>query len=186
MCSSSRNFLERVSTMSMANASIPVFEVGLNTLSALLDKAEAYAEAKGIDPTVLLNARLFPDMFALTRQVQSACDQAKNGGARLAGIDAPSYEDNEKTIAELRARIAKTVAFVKTLEAGRIDASAEREITFPLGPNNKGHMRGVDYLNHFALPNFYFHLTTAYDILRHCGVGIGKRDFLGAIPMRVT
>jgi uncharacterized protein len=172
--------------MSMANASIPVFEVGLNTLSALLDTAEAYAEAKGVDPTVLLNARLFPNMFALTRQVQSACDAAKNGGARLAGIDPPSYEDNEKTIAELKARIAKTVAFVKSLDTKNIDESADREITFPLGPSIKGHMRGVDYLNHFVLPNFYFHVTTAYDILRHCGVEIGKRDFLGAIPMRIT
>jgi hypothetical protein len=171
--------------MSMSNASIPVFEIGLNALSALLDKAEAYAGAKRIDPTVLLNARLFPDMFALTRQVQSACDQAKNGGARLAGVEPPRYEDNEKTIAELRTRIATTVAFVKTLDAKKIDAAADREITFPLGPN-KGHMRGVDYLNHFALPNFHFHLTTAYDILRHCGVEIGKRDFLGAIPMRTT
>ena len=176
----------KVSTMSMSNASIPVFEIGLSALSALLDKAEAYAEAKRIDPTVLLNARLFPDMFAFTRQVQSACDQAKNGGARLAGVDPPRYEDNEKTIAELRTRIAKTVAFVKTLDAERIDTATDREITFPLGPNNKGHMRGADYLNHFALPNFYFHLTTAYDILRHCGVEIGKRDFLGTIPMRIT
>ena len=172
--------------MSMSNASIPVFEIGLSALSALLDKAEAYAEAKRIDPTVLLNARLFPDMFAFTRQVQSACDQAKNGGARLAGVEPPRYEDNEKTIAELRTRIAKTVAFVKTLDAERIDTAADREIIFPLGPNNKGHMRGADYLNHFALPNFYFHLTTAYDILRHCGVEIGKRDFLGTIPMRIT
>ena len=173
-------------TMSMSNASIPVFEIGLSALSALLDKAEAHAEAKRIDPTVLLNARLFPDMFAFTRQVQSACDQAKNGGARLAGVDPPRYEDNEKTIAELRTRIAKTVAFVKTLDTEMIDTAADREITFPLGPNNKGHMRGADYLNHFALPNFYFHLTTAYDILRHCGVEIGKRDFLGTIPMRIT
>jgi len=170
----------------MSNASIPVFEVGLNTLSALLDKAETYAEAKGVDPTVLLNARLFPNMFALTRQVQSACDAAKNGGARLAGIDPPSYEDNEKTIAELKARIAKTVAFVKSLDTKNIDESADREITFPLGPSIKGHMRGVDYLNHFVLPNFFFHVTTAYDILRHCGVEIGKRDFIGAIPMRTT
>jgi uncharacterized protein len=176
----------KVPTMSMSNASIPVFEIGLSALSALLDKAEAYAEAKRIDPTVLLNARLFPDMFAFTRQVQSACDQAKNGGARLAGVDPPRYEDNEKTIAELRTRIAKTVAFVKTLDTEMIDTAADREITFPLGPNNKGHMRGADYLNHFALPNFYFHLTTAYDILRHCGVEMGKRDFLGTIPMRIT
>jgi uncharacterized protein len=172
--------------MSMSNASIPVFEIGLNALSALLDKAEAFAEAKRIDPTVLLNARLFPDMFAFARQVQSACDQAKNGSARLAGVDPPRYEDNEKTMAELRTRIAKTVAFLKTLDTKRIDTAADREITFPLGPNNKGQMKGIDYLNHFALPNFYFHLTTAYDILRHCGVEIGKLDFLGAIPMRTT
>jgi hypothetical protein len=170
----------------MSNAAIPVFEISLNALSALLDKAEAYAEAKKIDPTALLNARLFPDMFALTRQVQSACDQAKNGGARLAGTEPPRYEDNEKTIAELKARIAKTVAFVKTLDAKKIDESAGHEITFPLGPTNKGHMKGADYLNHFVLPNFYFHLTTAYDILRHSGVEIGKRDFFGAIPMRMT
>ncbi len=172
--------------MSMSSASIPVFEIALNALAALLDKAEAYAKAKSIDPAALLNTRLFPDMFAFTRQVQSACDQAKNGGARLAGIDPPRYEDTEKTIPELKARIAKTIAFVKTLDAKKIDASAEREITFPLGPNNKGHMKGADYLNHFVLPNFYFHVTTAYDILRHCGVEIGKRDFFGAIPMRMT
>jgi hypothetical protein len=172
--------------MSMSNASIPVFEIGLNALSALLDKAEAYAAAKSIDTTVLLNTRLFPDMFTLTQQVQSACDQAKNGCARLAGIiDPPRYEDNEKTIPELKARIARTVAFVKTLDMKQIEESADREITFPLGPN-KGHMKGADYLNHFAVPNFYFHVTTAYDILRHCGVDIGKRDFMGAIPMKVT
>ena len=172
--------------MSMSNASIPVFEISLNALSALLDKAAAYCEGKKIDPAALLNTRLFPDMFPLTRQVQSACDQAKNGGARLAGIDPPRYEDNEQTIAELKARIAKTVAFLKTLDAKKIDASADREIIFPLGPTNKGHMKGTDYLNHFVLPNFYFHLTTAYDILRHCGMEIGKRDFFGAIPMRMT
>jgi uncharacterized protein len=171
--------------MSMSNACIPVFEIGLNALAAILDKATAYAEAKSIDPTVLLNARLFPDMFAFTRQVQSVCDQAKNGGARLAGIEPPIYEDNEKTIAELKARISKTVAFVKTLDAKKINESVEREITFPLGPN-QGHMKGADYLNHFVLPNFYFHVTTAYDILRHCGVEIGKRDFIGTIPMRMT
>ena len=171
--------------MSMSSASIPAFEIGLNALLALLDKTEAYAKAKSIDPTVLLNARLFPDMFAFTRQVQVTCDQAKNGGARLAGIDPPGNEDNEKTIAELKARIAKTIDFVKTLCAKKIDASADREITFPLG-KNKGQMKGADYLNHFVLPNFYFHLTTAYDILRHCGVEIGKRDFIGAIPIKMT
>ena len=172
--------------MSMSRATIPVFEIGLNALSAVLDKAQVYAEAERINPAVLLNPRLFPDMFALTRQVQAACDQAKNGGARLAGIEPPRHEDNESTIAELKARIAKTIAFVKTLDAAKIDGSADREITFPLGPQSKGHMRGADYLNHFALPNFFFHLTTAYDILRHCGVELGKRDFLAGIPMRVT
>jgi len=171
--------------MSMSNGSLPVVEIGLNALSALLDKAQAYAGTKSVDPTVLLNTRLFPDMFAFTRQVQSACDQAKNGGARLAGIDPPGYEDNEKTIAELKARIAKTVAFLKTLDSKKIDESADREITLPLGPN-KGHMKGADYLNHFVMPNFYFHVTTAYNILRHCGVEIGKRDFMGAIPIRMT
>jgi len=172
--------------MSMSTASIPVFEVGLNALLAILNKAEAHTETKKIDPAALLNTRLFPDMFAFTRQVQVACDQAKNGGARLAGAEPPRFEDNEKTLAELKARVAKTVAYVKTLDASKIDASADREITFPLGPNNKGHMKGADYLNHFVLPNFYFHLTTAYDILRHSGVEIGKLDFLGAIPMKMT
>jgi hypothetical protein len=113
-----------------------------------------------------------------------ACDQAKNCAARLAGVEPPKYEDSEKTFTEPKARIAKTVAYVKTLDAKKIDASADREITFPLGPNNKGHMKGADYLNHFSVPNFYFHLTTAYDILRHCGVEIGKRDFLGATKSR--
>lgn len=172
--------------MSMSNTLIPAFEVGLKTLSTLLDKAEAYSKATGIDPAVLLNTRLFPNMFAFSQQVQSACDQAKNGGARLAGLEPPRFEGDAKTIAELRNRIAKTVDFIKTLDPQGIDTAAEREITFPLGPSNKGNMRGIDYLNHFALPNFYFHLTTAYDILRHCGVEIGKRDFLGAIPMRIS
>ena len=171
--------------MTMSNAALPTFEIGLNALAAILDKAEAHAKAKKIDPVVLLNTRLFPDMFALVRQVQTACDQAKNASARLAGVDPPRYEDNETTISELRTRIAKTLAFVKTLDASKIDASAEREITFPLGPK-KGLMRGWDYLIHFVLPNFYFHLATAYDILRHCGVEIGKQDFLGAIPIKIT
>ena len=172
--------------MSMSAASIPVFEIGLNALSAILDKAAAYAEAKKIEPTVLLGMRLFPDMLAFTSQVQIACDQAKNGSARLAGVEPPRYEDNEKTLVELKARIAKTLAYLKSLDRKAIDAATDREITLPLGPNKKGHMKGADYLHHFALPNFYFHLTTAYDILRHCGVEIGKFDFLGAVPMEVT
>jgi uncharacterized protein len=172
--------------MSMSTASIPVFELSLGALAALLDKAEAHAAAKKIEPAALLGARLYPDMFSFTRQVQSACDQAKNGVARLAGIDPPRHDDNETTIAELKARIAKTIAFLKTVDAASIDAAVEREITFPLGPTRKGHLAGIDYLNHFALPNFFFHLTTAYGLLRHSGVEIGKRDYLGAIPMRMT
>jgi hypothetical protein len=124
-------------------------------------------------------------MFALTRQVQIAADLAKNGMARLAGIEPPRFEDNETTIDQLKARLAKTVAFLKTLDATKIDAAADREITFPLGPTNKGQMKGDDYLNHFVLPNVYFHLTAAYAILRHSGVEIGKQDFLGAIPMKM-
>lgn len=171
--------------MSLSKAAIATFETGLGALSTILDKAQAHADARKIDPAALLGMRLFPDMFTFTRQVQIACDQAKNGGARMTGTEPPKFEDNEKSIGELKARVAKTIAFVKTLDAKKIDASADREITFPLGPN-KGQMRGADYINHFVLPNFYFHLTTAYDILRHCGVEIGKRDFLGGIPIKVT
>jgi hypothetical protein len=163
-----------------------VLEIGLNALSAILEKAEAHAESRKIDPTVLLNARLFPDMFAFTRQVQVVCDQAKNGSSRLAQVEPPKFEDNEKTFPELKARVAKTLAHLKTLDAAKIDASADREIVFPLGPTKKGHMRGADYLNHFLLPNYYFHLATAYDILRHNGVEVGKLDFLGKMPMTVT
>jgi hypothetical protein len=171
--------------MSMTAASISVFEINLNALSAILDKAETYAQAKKIEPAVLLNARLFPDMFTLTRQVQVACDLAKNGGARLAEIDPPRYEDNESTIAELKARISKTVAFLKSLDTKKIDGSADREITFPIGGPNKGQMKGADYLHHFAVPNFYFHVVTAYDILRHNGLELSKREFIGIIPMKV-
>ena len=171
---------------SMSQASVPVFEINLNALSNVLGKAEAFAAAKKIDAAVLLNARLFPDMFTLTRQVQVATDGAKRGCARLAGVEAPVYEDNETTIAQLRERIAKTVAFLKTLDRKAIDASAEKEIVFPLGPEKKGHMKGDDYLNHFVLPNFYFHYTAAYAILRHNGVDVGKLDFLGAIPLKIA
>ena len=171
---------------SMSQASLPAFEINLNALSGILDKAEAFAAAKKIDAAVLLRTRLAPDMFDLTRQVQVATDQARRGAARLAGVEAPSYEDNETTIAQLKARLAKTVAYLKTLDKAKIDASADREIIFPLGPEKKGHMKGDDYLNHFVLPNFYFHCTAAYSILRHCGVDIGKRDFMGAIPLKMT
>ena len=171
---------------SMSQALLSSVTVGLNALSGVLDKAQAFAATKKIDPSVLLNMRLCPDMFSLTRQVQVATDLAKNGASRLAGVEPPRYEDNETTIDQLKARLAKTVAYLKTLDPKKIDASADREITFPLGPNNKGHMKGDDYLNHFVLPNVYFHLTAAYAILRHAGVEIGKQDFLGAIPIKMT
>ena len=168
---------------SMSQTSLPVFEIGLNAVSGVLDKAAAYAAAKKVDPAVLLGWRLAPDMFALARQVQVACDQAKNGAARLAGAEPPKFEDTETSLDQLKARIARTVTYIKTLDAKAIDASADREITFPLGPT-KGQMKGGDFLNHFVLPNFYFHLTAAYAIVRHCGVELGKRDFLGAIPIK--
>lgn len=171
---------------SMSKASLPAFEIELNALSGILDKGAAFAAEKKIEPSVLVQSRLAPDMFPLSRQVQIACDQVKNGSARLAGAEPPKFEDNEATFDELKARIAKTLAYVKTLDAKAIDAAADREITFPLGPANKGHMKGDDYLTHFVLPNLYFHVTTAYAILRHGGVDVGKRDFLGAIPMKMT
>jgi hypothetical protein len=169
----------------MSRACLPVLEIGLNALVVVLDKAAAHAAARKIDPAVLLGWRLAPDMFALSRQVQIVTDQAKNGSARLAGIDPPKFEDNETTIDQLKERLARTVAFLKTLDAKAIDASADREISFPLGPKT-GRMNGADYLNHFVLPNFYFHLTTAYANVRACGVDVGKRDFLGAIPITRT
>jgi uncharacterized protein len=170
---------------SLSQASVPVFEIGLNALSGVLDKAEAFAAAKKIDPTVLLQSRLAPDMFNLARQVQVVTDQARRGCARPAGVDAPSYEDTETTIDQLKARLAKTAAYLKTLDTKKIDAAVDREITFPLG-TNKAEMKGGDYLNYFVLPNYYFHLTAAYAILRHCGIDLSKRDFLGAVPIKIT
>lgn len=167
---------------SMSQACLPAFETGLNALSAVLDKAAAFATAKKTDPSVLLQWRLAPDMFALTRQVQVACDQAKNGAARLAGVEPPKYENDETTVDALKARIARTLDFLKTLDRSAIDGAAAREIVFPLGKAS-GRMKGADYLNHFVLPNYYFHLTAAYAIVRHCGADVGKLDFLGTIPM---
>lgn len=173
-------------SFSLSSSSIPVFEIALSALSGVLDKAAAFAEAKNIDPSVLLQSRLSPDMFPLVRQVQTAGDLAKNGTSRLAGVESPKYEDNEATFGQLKDRLAKTATYLKTIDPKKIDEAGGREISFPLGPKNQGHMNGADYLNHFLLPNFYFHVTAAYAILRHCGVDIGKRDFLGAIPLRLT
>jgi uncharacterized protein len=171
---------------SMSQAALPALQLGLTALSAILDKAEAYAAEKKIDSKVLLNTRLAPDMFSLLQQVQAATDLAKNGAARLSGVEPPRYEDNEKTIDDLKARIAKTLAYLKSVDGKQIDAAADRQLTFPLGPKNKGEMRGSDYLNHFLLPNVYFHLTAAYTILRHCGLALSKLDYLGSIPMKLS
>jgi len=149
---------------------------------AILDKAAKHAETAKFDPAVYAGLRLRPDMFAFPRQVQSFCDQAKNGSARLAGVEPPRFEDNETTLDELKARIDKTLAFLASLDKAALEAGAEREIVFPLGGGRKGNMKGADYLLHFVHPNFYFHLTTAYDILRYAGVDIGKRDFIGPPP----
>jgi len=173
-------------SFSMSKACQPGLEMGLNALLGVLDKGAAFAAAKKVDPSVLLNTRLAPDMFPLVRQVQIATDIAKNGAARLAGVEPPRFEDNEKTIDELKARVTKAVGFIKSVDGRAMDAATDREITFPLGPSNKGQMKGDDYLNHFVLPNVYFHLTAAYAILRHCGVEIGKQDFLGPIPIKMT
>jgi hypothetical protein len=165
--------------ISMYQASTPRFTNTLKNLSAILDKAQAHAEAKKIDPAVLTNARLFPDMFPLKRQVQIACDNAKGAVARLAGVEVPKHEDTEETIADLKARIAKTIAFVEMIEPARIDGSEERNIHLKLG-SREVDWKGMQYLLGYALPNFYFHAVTAYDILRHSGVELGKRDYIGS------
>ena len=165
--------------ISMYQASVPVFLQMLNSLSAILDKAEAFAAERKIDPAVLLGYRLAPDMFPLSRQVQIATDQAKGCCARLAGVEVPKYADDETTFADLKARIARTIEFVQSFKPGDIDGSEERDITITAG-SRELRFKGQQYLVSFVLPNFYFHATTAYAILRHCGLAIGKRDFLGA------
>ncbi|WP_160287054.1 DUF1993 domain-containing protein [Pseudomonas knackmussii] len=166
-------------SLSIYQISVPVFIRMLGNLSAILAKAEAHAQAKNIDPSVFLNARLAPDMFALTRQVQIACDAAKGCGARLAGVDIPSFADEEKSFADLQARIAKTVDFLKSLKPEQFEGAENRDITIKT-PSRELHFKGLDFLLHFANANFYFHVTTTYAILRHNGVEVGKMDFLGA------
>ena len=165
---------------SMFTASVPVYTQFLTALSAILKKAAAHAEAKKIDPSVLINARLSPDMFALARQVQIATDHAKGSLARLAGVEIPSYADTEATFDELEARIQKTLAFVKTFKPEQIDGTEGKEIVLTFG-TQKFPFNGQTYLIQFALPNFYFHTTMAYAILRENGVEIGKRDFMGGV-----
>ena len=164
--------------ISMYQASVPRFASILSNLSNILGKVQAHVDAKKLDPAALTTYRLFPDMFPLTKQVQIACDTAKGAVARLAGVQIPVYEDNEKTLAELQARIAKTLAFIQTVSAQQIDGSEDRDIVIKRA-DKETHYPGMQFLLGNALPNIYFHVTTAYNILRHNGVEIGKRDYLG-------
>jgi hypothetical protein len=164
-------------SISMYAASVPVMKQMLSGLSNCLTKAAASAEARKFDPSVLLASRLAPDMFALARQVQIATDGAKGGVSRLAGVEIPKYEDNEASIAELQARIEKTLAFIDSIPQASIDGTDDKDITITVAKQDM-HFKGADYLLHWVLPNFFFHVTTAYAILRHNGVDIGKRDYL--------
>ena len=165
-------------TISMYQASVPRFVNILGNLSNILDKAQAHIDAKKLNDASLTAFRLFPDMLPMTTQVQIACDTAKGVVARLSGVDAPVFEDNEKTIAELKARVAKTIAFIQTVPADKIDGTEDKAIVTKRG-DKETHYKGMQFLLGHAVPNFYFHITTAYAILRHNGVEIGKRDFLG-------
>jgi len=165
-------------TISMYQASAPVFDKMLGNLAAILDKAAGWAEGRKIEPAVLLNARLAPDMFALTRQLQIACDFAKGTCARLAGLEAPKYEDNETSFTELQARIARTRQYLATIKAAQVDGSEDRQIKFKAGPRELD-FKGQAYLTGFALPNFFFHYTMVYAILRHNGLELAKSDYIG-------
>jgi Uncharacterized protein conserved in bacteria len=165
--------------LSMYSASVPVYVQYLSALAGVLKKAEAHCAAKKIDPNVLVTARLFPDMYALARQVQIATDHAKGSLARLAGVEIPSYPDTETTFAELQARIAKTLDYVQSFKPAEIDGSDNKQIVLDIR-GNKFEFSGADYLTRWALPNFFFHTTTAYAIARHNGVEVGKRDFMKA------
>ncbi len=166
-------------TISMYSASVPLMSRALTALGKVLEKGAAFAEAKKIDPAVLLNARLSPDMFALTRQVQIASDTAKGCAARLAGAEMPSWADTEASFAELQDRVARTVAFINGFTPAQIDGSEDRSIVLKFRTGEQT-FDGYGYLTTFVLPNVYFHCTTAYAILRHNGVDLGKRDYLGA------
>jgi hypothetical protein len=165
-------------TISMFQASVPVFIRALNNLAGILEKGVAHANARKIDETVLLNSRLFPDMFPLVRQVQIATDTARSGAARLAAAEFPAYEDNGTTFAALRTRIQNTVKYLETLRPTQIDGSEDKTISWQSRSSTKS-MQGQPYLFNHLLPNVYFHVTTAYDILRHNGVEVGKKDYLG-------
>ncbi len=167
-------------TISMYKASIPVLSRNLNNLVGLLEKAASHAESKKIEAEVLPNFRLYPDMLPLIKQVQIACDISKFGAARLAGIEAPKFDDSEKNLAQLIERCKQTIEFINSVKPAAIDGSEEKDITIPMraGPV---HFKGLPYLLGFVIPNAFFHAATAYNILRHNGVEIGKQDFLGKL-----
>lgn len=167
-------------TISMHSLSIPILEKNLGHLSKFIDKAAAYCEQKKCEPAALITFRLYPDMLPFSRQIQIACDQAKGCAARLAAIDPPKFEDTETTFAELQARIERTISFIRGVSREAIDASAGREIAMKIGPNEIK-LSGQKFLTEFALPNFFFHVTAAYIILRHNGVELGKRDYIGSL-----
>ena len=165
-------------TISMYTASVPVFKNMLGNLNHILDKAQAHAEAKKFDPAVLVESRLAPDMLPFKKQVQIACDASKNGLARLSGVEAPKFEDNEATLAELKSRIRKTLDFLDSVPRAKVDGCEDKDITFPAGRDVTRTLKGEAYLLNVALPNLFFHVTTAYAILRHNGVELGKGDYL--------
>ena len=167
-------------TSPMYSASVPVFKQMLSALSEVLKKAEAHATEKNIEPNALLQARLFPDMFPLVRQVQIAADFAKGVSSRLGGVEVPSWPDTEVTFADLQALIAKALAYIGTLDAAQFDGSENKEIVLRPGTPKEKKLVGSAYLQNYGLPQFFFHVTTAYAILRHNGVEIGKRDYMGS------
>jgi hypothetical protein len=166
-------------TLSMHAASVPVFKQMLASLADVLSKAEAHATDRKIDPNALLQARLFPDMFPLVRQVQIACDFAKSVPARLAGAEVPAYDDSEQTLAELQARVSKTLEFIEGLDVPAFDHSEQRQIVLRPGTPKERAIGGQAYLLNYGLPQFFFHVTTTYALLRHNGVELGKKDFMG-------
>jgi hypothetical protein len=165
--------------MSFYDATVPAFMQILGSLSGLLTKAEAHCKAKNIAPEVLLSARLYPDMLPLSRQIQLVCDFAAKSCARLTHSEVPSTPDTEKTFEELKQRLAKTIDYVKAFKPAQFDGADAKDVTFPVGPSNTLTLKGQQFLSSFTFPNFYFHAATAHGILRHNGVEIGKRDFLG-------
>jgi hypothetical protein len=165
--------------MSFYDAAVPAYLQILGSLSGLIAKAEAHCKAKNIQPEVLLSARLFPDMLPFSKQIQLACDFAAKGCARLTHSEVPSTLDTEKTFDELRQRLAKTIDYVKTFKPAQFEGADSRDVTFPTGPDKTTTLKGQQFLTAFSFPNFYFHAAIAHGILRHNGVQIGKRDFLG-------